>query len=202
MEKLKCYVCKAEGNSPILHHLGCTAHPRGSLDYGTEHGGVAHPVLADHGEPRPGWHLLLGGQVGKWVVSVFGADVQASRRERVLRLLEEVCELAQAEGVDSTTAEALVSRVWSRPAEPAETELADVVFTLLAYADSTGQDIQRAGEQAMGKALALDPERLRRKHQGKAADGVTDPDIVDMRGQPMTERDLLDVLDEVQGHKS
>lgn len=81
--------------------------------------------------------------VARWSVLVFG-DRHIHTSVRVLRLLEEVVELAQAEHVGPETVFAVVRQVYDRPRGVAAEELGGVTICLAAYAETAGMDLEEA----------------------------------------------------------
>lgn len=118
----------------------------------------------------------FGVSVLEWAAKTFG-PVALDRRERALRLLEEVLELAQTEGVEPEMARLVTERVFSRPAGDTAAELGAVVMTLEALAANLGIDPATVGQAEWQRVRALDPEWFARRHRAKIETGcAVNPD--------------------------
>jgi len=95
-------------------------------------------------------------------------------RERVMRVLEEALELAQAEGVTSEEAHRLTEYVFGRPLGDPLQELGGVRLTLLGYAAARGVSADEAELTELQRVLSKDPEHFRRRNAEKKAAGVGD----------------------------
>jgi hypothetical protein len=76
-------------------------------------------------------------RVAAWVKGRMGPE-HMRRQERAARLLEEVIELAQAEGLDVKFIERLTEHVYSRPVGDAISEAAGVATCILGYCQAVG----------------------------------------------------------------
>lgn len=112
-------------------------------------------------------------RIGRWVTKCFGADSLSSRHERVLRLLEEALELAQAEKVTEAEVDRLVLRVFSRPVGEPQQEFSGVILTTLAYSASTGYDILGTAETELDRIEKLPIAHFRHRHESKLDDGTS-----------------------------
>lgn len=108
----------------------------------------------------------------RWSRETFGDEVTRDRKERVLRVLEEAIELAQAEGVTSEEAHRLVDYVLARPPGKAAQELGGVRLTLLIYASAAGFSADTAELAELERVLAKDPEVFRQRNREKRDAGV------------------------------
>lgn len=68
----------------------------------------------------------------EWVGQTFGPALLA-KEERIARLLEEVIELAQAEGFEPSKIHRLIAHVYSKPPGKPAQEVGGIGVTLLAY---------------------------------------------------------------------
>lgn len=109
--------------------------------------------------------------VHAWVGETFGAAA-LSKRERLLRLLEETIELVQAEGLDANAARSVVDHVFSKPPGDPFQEAGGVGLTLLAYCAIAGFYADNAEIAELQRVLALDPEHFRARHNRKAEAGI------------------------------
>lgn len=112
-------------------------------------------------------------RIGRWVTKCFGPESLASRHERVLRLLEEALELAQAEKVSRMEVEKLVSRVFSRPVGRPQQEFSGVILTAFAYSACTDYDVLGTAEEELVRIEALPVAHFRRRHESKLDDGTS-----------------------------
>jgi hypothetical protein len=110
-------------------------------------------------------------RVYQWVTETFGLP-NANVHERVLRLFEEVTELAQAELIGPDELNAIVAHVFSKPTGAPEQELGGVGTTLLAYAASKGLSADALEQAELDRVLAIDPEHFRKRHNMKADAGI------------------------------
>lgn len=106
-----------------------------------------------------------------WVKDVFGEEV-AQVPERVARLLEEVIELAQSEGIPQEQIGKLVNHVYAKPVGRPEQEVGGVGLTLLAYCEAKGLSAEQSEVDELTRVRASDPEQFRERHNRKADAGV------------------------------
>lgn len=111
--------------------------------------------------------------IGAWTRNVFGVAMMTPH-ERVLRVLEEALELAQAEGLTREEATRLTDYVFARPVGNPEQELGGLGLTLVAYAESKGLSADDAEEREIHRVLSRDPAYFRKRNLEKAAAGVGD----------------------------
>jgi NTP pyrophosphatase (non-canonical NTP hydrolase) len=114
-------------------------------------------------------------RVLQWVRQVFGDNVADTTSERASRVVEEALELGQAAGLSREDTVAIAFRVFSRPKGDIRTELGDVGLTILALAEQQWLSADTCEVEALERALNLDPEHLRARHNAKVADGVAIP---------------------------
>jgi len=107
-----------------------------------------------------------------WVRKAFGFE-STQPKERAFRLLEEAMELAQAEGCSLDDCQLLLQQVYTRPMGAVSTEMGDVAFTLLAYAQSRSLDLERYEAERLQRALLGDIEMFRRRQNEKHAMGLS-----------------------------
>lgn len=104
----------------------------------------------------------------EWLEHVFGSKTN-DREERTIRLLEEVMELAQAEGVDWNQVNRLAEQVYKKPVGQVKQELGGVLVTLGSYLACTAQDPNSAYEQEFSRCESPEIiEKIRKKHSQKA----------------------------------
>lgn len=81
-----------------------------------------------------------------WLVMCFGSAILDDKEERIIRLTEEVLELAQAEGMTREQATGLVKQVFDKPVGDVFQELGGVMVCLSAYVLVAKQDPELAFE--------------------------------------------------------
>jgi hypothetical protein len=108
--------------------------------------------------------------VAEWILTTLGEESATNGAERVLRLVEEAVELAQACGVDAATVHRLVDYVFERPVGDPPKEIAGCMVTLYGAASALGVD---ADEEFRKELLRIQQpevvERVRRRQQEKRA---------------------------------
>jgi hypothetical protein len=109
-----------------------------------------------------------------WVRRTFGEGLLAIE-ERVARLLEEVVELAQAEGLPEEKAHALVAHVYGKPSGAVLQEVGGIGVTLLAYCGAAGISADGCEAAEVARVLALPAKHFHKRQNIKAAAGVSMP---------------------------
>lgn len=107
----------------------------------------------------------------KWAGDTFGLDAIAPV-ERVRRLLEEVIELAQAEGLTLRDIVAVADHVLKKPPGNPAQEVGGIGVCLLAYCASRGISADGEEVRELERVLAIDPDYFRRRHNAKADAGI------------------------------
>jgi len=119
--------------------------------------------------------LTLARLVYHWAHSTFG-NVAADRRERSARIVEEACEVAQADGVDPAMLHAIIDRVYSRPADTANRELGGLLVTVFARCGIDGWDPAEILDREVARVISKPRDHWRGKHDAKVSAGtVTGP---------------------------
>jgi len=113
----------------------------------------------------------LQAAVLRWVTDTFGAST-INPRERVLRVLEEAIELAQAEGVPAELARGVLEHVYKKPPGDPAQEIGGVGVTLLGYCAVKGISADAAERAEAERVFAVDPTYFRERHNAKAAAGI------------------------------
>ncbi len=111
-------------------------------------------------------------RISTWVVEMFGEESLSDKDERVLRVLEEALELAQALGITREKASSLADRVYSRPVGEPVQKVSGVGITIFAMAESLGVDALQVMETEY--ARISDPNlktKILKKHLDKVAAG-------------------------------
>lgn len=108
--------------------------------------------------------------VSDWMGQCFLPSLYSNMTERGDRLLEEVLELLQAHGYDSTRVATLVNYVYGRPVgEPAQ-EVGGVMVALAGYCWIAGLDMHDAGSAELRRIAQPEVmEKIRRKQMAKNA---------------------------------
>lgn len=110
--------------------------------------------------------------VTDWCRRAFGPESQQDRGKRALRFLEEALELYQSEGGSRALAEALLDRVYARPAgEPAQ-EVGGVSVTLLSYCSAAGLSADECEAAEIQRVLVRSLDKARRRYDEKTQAGL------------------------------
>lgn len=117
-------------------------------------------------------NLTPQGRIMRWLRECFGDEVASNRAERAARVLEEACELAQAEGVGVAQVGAICHRVYGRPVGVPEREGAGVMVAMLGWAGASWCDLDLLVEGEVARIESIGVEEWRRRHQAKAAAGT------------------------------
>lgn len=142
------------------------------LGHGTQyHGGApgvigfARAALALRTDPAA-YSQKFQQRVQPWMMTCFGPEISADRRERNHRFLEEALELVQSCGCTASEAHQLVDYVYGRPwGEPAQ-EAGGVMVTLAALCLANGLDMQACGETELAR-IWTKVEAIRAKQAAK-----------------------------------
>lgn len=110
-------------------------------------------------------------EVFQWCIDVYGA-VAYDKRERVMRVIEETVELAQAEGVNIGDIMRVCYRTYARPPGDTPTEVADIVLTLMSLAENAHIDIDKEATRVMDECLSKPPEYYQEKYAAKVKAGI------------------------------
>jgi hypothetical protein len=87
---------------------------------------------------RPDLTQSLQRRIWRWALEVFGETRARDPRERLLHLIEEVAELARAEGVGRSQVQMTVSYVYARPERDLPHRAGGVYLSLMVYAEARG----------------------------------------------------------------
>lgn len=112
------------------------------------------------------------GRVATWLLDIFGVEICFSREERINRFFEEAVELAQSVSMPKENALRIVEYVYNRPRGVPMQEIGGVSITLLALCHSYDISCDEAERQELERALSLDVDQLRAKHNAKADAGI------------------------------
>ena len=107
----------------------------------------------------------------KWAGDTFGLDAIAPVG-RVRRLVEEVVELAQAEGLSLRDIVAVADHVLKKPPGSPAQEVGGIGVCLLAYCASRGISADEEERRELERVLKIDPDHFRRRHNAKADAGI------------------------------
>lgn len=100
-----------------------------------------------------------------WVERVLGPEATADARERSLRAVEEVIELAQVCGVQSEVLHRLVDYVFARPVGEAAQEVAGSLLTVYGVATALGVNANKALEAELERVQKPEVMEKVRKRQ-------------------------------------
>ncbi len=112
----------------------------------------------------------LQADVTSWGFKAFGEDVHMPDR-RILRLCEEVFELAQVVNADKEQLKALIDYVYAKPVGDIKTELGDVGISLMAFASSVNLDATVVEANRAEELFAKDPAVYTERMNVKKAAG-------------------------------
>lgn len=116
-------------------------------------------------------------RVKAWVRDCFGQSVMVDRFERIMRVLEEATELAQAEGIPIDVVQRVAPVVYTRPPGRPEQEAGGVMVTMLAYAAAAGFSLDEAETAEIARIHTKTPEHFRKRQAEKAALGISRPPV-------------------------
>ena len=111
--------------------------------------------------------------VADWTVRTFGPEMMTPH-ERVLRVLEEALELAQAENLPAAETTRLADYVYSRPAGDPAQEVGGLRLTILAYCATKGLLADDCEAKEIARVLAKPAQHFRDRNVEKAHAGVGD----------------------------
>jgi len=116
---------------------------------------------------------VLQTKIAQWYMKAFG-DVLYNRKERAVRLFEEVTELCQVEGISLEMLVKNLERTYLRPVGDAQQEVSGIGITLLAYLEASEIDFE---EEVLKELKRIDNNefivKVRAKRNSKIADGVS-----------------------------
>ena len=106
-----------------------------------------------------------------WAVRTFG-PIASNDVERALRFIEEAVELVHAVCVPRSIAEAMVNRVYSRPAGNLGMEIGQAMLTLELLGEAVGVEASAAADREFKRIQAIPKEEWARRHKAKADAGI------------------------------
>ena len=106
-----------------------------------------------------------------WVRATFG-EPSTVASERVLRVLEEAIELAQAEGIPQDRVLASVEYVYRKPVGDPAQEVGGLGVTLLAYCETKGISADEEEAREFDRVVKIDADHFRARHNKKADAGI------------------------------
>lgn len=106
-----------------------------------------------------------------WIVRVW-TDDSMNPRERMERLIEEVFELAQIEGISKERIDTIHTRVNEKPPGIIAQEVGGISVTLLGYCQSRGISADTCEDAEIQRVLAKPVEHFRARHAKKVASGL------------------------------
>lgn len=105
-------------------------------------------------------------QVGKWLVSCFGATIAGDKVERNHRFLEESLELVQSCGCTKEEALQLVDYVFNRPVGEMSQEVGGVMTTLASLCRAHEVGMYECGFVELGRVWEI-KDKIRAKQAAK-----------------------------------
>lgn len=123
-------------------------------------------------------HNLLTKRVVTWANGILGTKLVESRWERVMRVLEEAIELAQAEKITREEAEMLMQYVYMRPIGTIENEAGGVMVCMIAWAHTAKVDLELLLSNEVDRIEKLDPKHVLDKQRMKVQNRIgLEPDV-------------------------
>jgi hypothetical protein len=110
-----------------------------------------------------------------WVCETFGEGLARDRAERIVRLVEEAVELAQAEHLSSAVVEAVVKRVYGRPPGDPLEEAGAVAVTLLAYCSAVGVRASDLLDAELTRIYAIPKATWVARRAAEVHEGIASP---------------------------
>lgn len=123
--------------------------------------------MNDHQTQRGLWLI-------SWAVETFGT-LAMDPIERTMRFFEEAIELAHTMGLSREKVDALVDRVFSRPAGEEGQEIAQTTLCLEALAACRGVDINTEAAKEIERILTRTKEHWRDRQNAKARENLATP---------------------------
>ena len=107
----------------------------------------------------------------EWAVKMFG-PVAMDHDERLARFVEEAVELAHAGFMSADKLQAIVQRVYSRPAGTIRKEVGQSQATLECYAECMGLSAEQEAEREWQRVQEIPQDEWQRRHAAKVALGI------------------------------
>ncbi len=111
---------------------------------------------------------FIPGRIARWVVDRLGEKLLMDRRERAMRLVEEVIELAQAEGIAPFEVKRVTDHIYSRPVGEPDQEMGGVMVCAHAWAIATSSNLDFLTAKEVSRIENIPAEVTRMKHAAKA----------------------------------
>lgn len=113
----------------------------------------------------------LTDRVAAWVRKCFG-EPGMTRQERTARLLEEVVELSQSEGLLPDFITRVVDRVYARPFGDSAQEASGVAVCLLGWVASAKENLYSLALKEIERIEGKSTEHFRERHSAKVEQGI------------------------------
>lgn len=110
-------------------------------------------------------------RIRRWIETRLGTGAM-NPRERALRCVEEVAELAQSLNVSLEEFERIGQHVWAKPIGDVRQELGGAALTLLGCADGVGELLGQAAIRELERIESLPPEKFRRRQLENIQNGI------------------------------
>lgn len=107
-----------------------------------------------------------------WAEATYGADRVKQRRYQAFRLLEEVMELCQTQGLSLEDFVRCADYVAARKVGDTREEMGDVQVCLDIMAENLGLSLDNCHTTALNRIQGLDPVKCKLKDDGKIAAGL------------------------------
>ena len=116
-------------------------------------------------------------QITQWALDAFGPAANTVQ-QRVIRLVEEAIELAQAENANPDTLHKLINHVYAKPVGKPAQEVGGVAVCLLAYCGVAQLSLVECEATEVARVLAMPIEQFRMRHAAKVLAGIAEGDVV------------------------
>lgn len=110
--------------------------------------------------------------VFNWCNDTFGDGEESGPRVRLLRFIEEACELAQAGELTVADVHKVVDYVFARPVGEIDQEMGGVMVTLYAYGASVGRSVAQYERNEIVRVNSKPPERFQQRAREKGEAGI------------------------------
>lgn len=107
-----------------------------------------------------------------WAEATYGEQLIRQRRYQAFRLLEEVMELCQTQGLSLEDFIRTGEFVSSRPVGDTKDEIGDARICLDILSENLGLSVDHCHTNALSRIQSLDPEKCRAKDAAKIAYGL------------------------------
>lgn len=167
--KLTGYSASQSGHVLTTESLRKWATGSGAIENGPGHLVFGNEQLLSFGRALVFALRPFQERVQPWMMTCFGPEISADKKERNHRFLEEAIELVQSTGCTRSEAHQLVDYVYNRPVGETPQEVGGVMVTLAALCLAhPGLDMHECGEVELAR-IWTKVEKIRAKQAAKPA---------------------------------